>query len=74
MIFWLISFFFSHRTVQESLLGSLVTDLVLGGEVQEVVDDDVTLGVQRTLLDDPLNSKSSGDVIAIDFGAELSAM
>ena len=71
--FWWLQLF-PYRAVQESLLGSLTSDLVLGGGVSEVVDEDVTLGVQMTLLDNEINSKTSGDVIAINFGSELSGM
>ena len=55
-------------------MGSLTSELVLGGGVSEVVDNDVTLGIQRTLLDGDFDSKSSGETVGINFGSELSAM
>ena len=60
--------------MQDRLLGSLTTELVLGGGVSEVADDDVTLGVQRTLLDGSFDSKSSGTTVGITFGSEVSDM
>ena len=42
--------------------------------MSEVADDDVTLGVQRTLLDGTFDSKSSGETVGINFGSEISDM
>ncbi|XP_072031498.1 uncharacterized protein [Amphiura filiformis] len=62
------------KTVHEMLLGSLTSDLILGGGVVQVVNNDVTLGIQKTLLDGELNSKTGANSVVIDFGSQVDGM
>ncbi|KAJ8045834.1 Polycystic kidney disease 1-related protein [Holothuria leucospilota] len=62
------------ETVQTKLSKSLSSDLSVGAPAVEVQTSEYVSTVQKAVLSGVFSSKSSGDVISIDFGSELSAL
>jgi hypothetical protein len=60
--------------LRSQLSQSLASGLSVGSPRSEIQGSNGVSGVMRTLLSDPLDSKSTGTPISISFGSELSAL